>query len=325
MSEFQCYEFQAIERPLDEAARAALRRISSRARITAHSLVNTYEWGDFKGEPRRLMADWFDLFVYWANWGARTAMLRLPGGKLVPADVRPYAVPDVLEVWTAGEHTLLAFHAESDGEDEEFDVERGASAAFVAVRADLLAGDRRALYLGWLLGVQYGLVEDGAAEPPRPPGLDALSGALMGCADFLGLDQDLLDAAGDGSAGAMAGELRAQVAARRAERAHFAAQRRAEEAARRDAELKREREAHLARLAERGDRAWLDAEALAEAKQAAQYDRAVALLKDMEALADRGDKMEEFHRRLEAFRERHRRKPTLLRRLATAGLARPSR
>src|SRR3954469_569268 len=61
MSEFQYYEFQAIDRPLDEEAQQALQRISTRALITPHSLVNTYQWGDFKGNPRELVARWFDL------------------------------------------------------------------------------------------------------------------------------------------------------------------------------------------------------------------------------------------------------------------------
>ena len=45
MSEYQYYEFQAIDRPLDQAAQEALRSISSRARITATSFTNHYEWG----------------------------------------------------------------------------------------------------------------------------------------------------------------------------------------------------------------------------------------------------------------------------------------
>jgi hypothetical protein len=50
MSEYQYYEFQAIDRPLDRAAQDALRSISSRARITATSFTNHYEWGDLKGD-----------------------------------------------------------------------------------------------------------------------------------------------------------------------------------------------------------------------------------------------------------------------------------
>src|SRR5262249_18503818 len=52
-SEYQYYEFQAIDRPLDERAMAALRAITSRARITPTSLVNVYHFGDFKGDPDR--------------------------------------------------------------------------------------------------------------------------------------------------------------------------------------------------------------------------------------------------------------------------------
>ena len=64
MSEFQYYEFQAVDRPLTEADRKHLRSISSRAVITSRSLTNTYEWGDFKGDPVKLMERCFDLHLY---------------------------------------------------------------------------------------------------------------------------------------------------------------------------------------------------------------------------------------------------------------------
>ncbi len=76
MSEYQYYEFQAIDRPLGEADREALRALSTRARITATSFTNSYEWGAFKGDPARLMERWFDLHLYLANWGARRFMIR---------------------------------------------------------------------------------------------------------------------------------------------------------------------------------------------------------------------------------------------------------
>jgi hypothetical protein len=75
MSEYQYYEFQAIDRPLDSAAQDALRSISSRARITATSFTNQYEWGDLKGDPRKFMERWFDLHLYLANWGTRRLMI----------------------------------------------------------------------------------------------------------------------------------------------------------------------------------------------------------------------------------------------------------
>jgi hypothetical protein len=69
VSEYQYYEFQALDRPLGEEDRKALRTLSSRARITATSFTNSYEWGNFKGLRDELMARWFDLHLYLANWG----------------------------------------------------------------------------------------------------------------------------------------------------------------------------------------------------------------------------------------------------------------
>ena len=55
MSEYRYYEFQAIDRPLGEADMEALRTLSTRAQITATSFTNHYKWGDFKGDPNRLI------------------------------------------------------------------------------------------------------------------------------------------------------------------------------------------------------------------------------------------------------------------------------
>ena len=58
MSEYQYYEFLAIDQPLSNDQVAALRRISSRARITPVSFVNEYHWGDLKASPKD-MPIWF--------------------------------------------------------------------------------------------------------------------------------------------------------------------------------------------------------------------------------------------------------------------------
>ena len=52
MSEYQYYEFLAIDRPLDSSEMAALRALSSRAEITPTRFTNVYEWGNFKGPLR---------------------------------------------------------------------------------------------------------------------------------------------------------------------------------------------------------------------------------------------------------------------------------
>lgn len=47
MSEYQHYEFLTIDQALDRRQQQELRALSTRARITSTSFVNTYDWGDF--------------------------------------------------------------------------------------------------------------------------------------------------------------------------------------------------------------------------------------------------------------------------------------
>lgn len=60
MSEYQYYEFLALDRPLDEDEQADVRELSTRAEITATSFTNEYHWGDFKGDPDEMMELYYD-------------------------------------------------------------------------------------------------------------------------------------------------------------------------------------------------------------------------------------------------------------------------
>lgn len=60
MSEYQYYEFVAIDKPLSHAQMSQLRTLSTRAQITPSSLVNEYHWGNFRGDPRTMMECYFD-------------------------------------------------------------------------------------------------------------------------------------------------------------------------------------------------------------------------------------------------------------------------
>jgi hypothetical protein len=55
MSEYQYYEFLAIDRPLGKRDTDYLRRLSSRATITPASFVNTYNYGDCPLHSSRVM------------------------------------------------------------------------------------------------------------------------------------------------------------------------------------------------------------------------------------------------------------------------------
>ena len=198
MSEYQYYEFLAIDHQLDERQRAELRALSTRARITATSFVNEYHWDDFRGNPAALMERYFDAFLYLANWGTRRLMIRLPRGLLDLGVAERYCTGDAASVWAAGGHVILSLSSED--EDEYWEEGEGRLASIALVRSELAAGDLRLLYLAWLLSVQAAEVGDEEAEPPVPPGLRTLSAPLHAVADFLRIDEDLLAAAAARSA-----------------------------------------------------------------------------------------------------------------------------
>jgi hypothetical protein len=92
----------------------------------------------------------------------------------------------------------LSFEAEY--EDYEWEGEKSWLASLDPNRSDLMRGDHRAWYLGWLLAVQFQEVPDSALEPPVPPRLGGLNASLDCLADFLEIDGDLISAAAESNA-----------------------------------------------------------------------------------------------------------------------------
>jgi len=195
LSEYQYYEFQAIDRPLTEADRQALRALSTRARITATSFINSYEWGGFKGDPARLMETSFDLHLYLANWGSRRLMVRLPK-RLVDRHLLDAFLGEVdcTELRVVGENLILDIDR-GELEFEEWDDGSGWLAALAPLRADILAGDLRLFYLLWLAAVEADVFEPDEPEPM--PGIGPMTGPLEAFAEFFGIDPDLVQAAAE--------------------------------------------------------------------------------------------------------------------------------
>jgi len=69
VSEYQYYEFAAIDRPLTRAEMAELRAVSTRAVITPGSFSNHYEWGDLKADPADWMQSLFRRFRLFGRLG----------------------------------------------------------------------------------------------------------------------------------------------------------------------------------------------------------------------------------------------------------------
>jgi hypothetical protein len=197
MSEYQYYEFLALDRPLTSNEMQQLRAFSTRAMITPTSFINEYNWGNFRGDVNRFMTKYFDAFVYFANWGTHELRFRLPKAGLDLSLARRYCPSEHASLRLAGEHAILTLWSER--EEGAWEGDEGWMSSLAPLRADLMAGDLRCLYLGWLHCVGCDEVEEEKAEPPVPPGLRELTAPLRALADFLRIDETLIEVAAEAS------------------------------------------------------------------------------------------------------------------------------
>ncbi len=197
MSEYQYYEFVAIDEPLTAAQLAELRARSSRAVITPTSFVNEYHWGDLKGDPTDWMRRYFDVHIYVANWYSCRLLLRVPKDAFDVKTLNSFETQSSFTVEQTGRHWILGWELSEGQDDDRFGAEdgRGWMGRLVALRDELLRGDQRPLYLGWLAGVSAGEIGDDAVEPSPSPGLSRLTAAQRSLVEFLEIDGDLLAAA----------------------------------------------------------------------------------------------------------------------------------
>jgi hypothetical protein len=208
MSEYQYYEFLAVDRPLSKKEMAELRAISTRAEITPTSFVNTYEWGDLKARPIELVKKYFDAFVYLANWGTRECMFRLPLEKVDLKALAPYLKGDPATLIKTASFAVFSFGTDGEGSEDDAALESGEGmmTSLLPLRESLLAGGPRPLYLRWLQRVQAEEVEEHVVEPPVPPGLGALTGALSALIDLLRIEPALVEIAAEGAGAAEDGD-----------------------------------------------------------------------------------------------------------------------
>jgi hypothetical protein len=199
VSEYQYYDFRAIDHALTKTEMAALRAISTRAVITTTSFTNHYEWGDLKADPLKLLEKYFDASVYVANWGTREFHLRLPQERVDFKQLKSILPGKSAHVRSAGKFVIVSFESEVES-DDDWDDGTGWMGSLVSLRSDLLRGDLRCLYLGWLHSVECHEFSEDTLEPPVPAGLRELSAPLDSFIEFLGIDGDLVEVAASASA-----------------------------------------------------------------------------------------------------------------------------
>jgi hypothetical protein len=206
MSEYQRYEFMTIDRSLTPQQLKEVNDLSSHIEASSTHASIEYHWGDFKHDPIRVLHDYFDGFLYWANWGSPQFALRFPHGALSADLLKSYDLEEEFVTFTEhADYDILDIHFnEMEALDEWVDYELG---PLMPIRDELMAGDMRALYIIWLAVQEWlGGYEDEDEEvseeedktirgPGVPPGLGTLTAAQEALAELFRVSLDLTVAA----------------------------------------------------------------------------------------------------------------------------------
>ncbi len=202
MSEFQQYEWQAVDRPLSTAEQHAVNALSSHITVSpAHALV-TYDWGAFKHDAIDVLEQYFDAFLYYANWGSRQLAFRFPHGTVEAAALAPYLDDEFVTFTSGTDYDILNMDWQAM---EPGDYEMAALLGpLVGLRREIQQGDLRGLYIAWMGTQKLTAWKDTPDapwhEPPLPPGLASPTAAQQALIALLELDPFLIQAAGEGSA-----------------------------------------------------------------------------------------------------------------------------
>lgn len=197
MSEYQYYGWQTIDRALTAAEQAAVGQLSSHIDVTLTRAWVEYHWSDFKHDPKQVLVQYFDAFLYYANWGCQRLAFRFPKGLLDENALQPYLWEYCSELEPVGDCLILDVSYPDEDGGNWFEGEARLS-ALAPLRDDILNGDYRMLYLAWLLAAAANDIDE-ELEPPVPPGLKGLSAPLAEFVRFFQLEPFLVQAAAQAS------------------------------------------------------------------------------------------------------------------------------
>jgi hypothetical protein len=354
MSEYQYYEFAAIDGPISDEGLKYARGCSSRANVSRVRWQNTYHFGDFHGSVDTLLK-YYDAHFYIANWGTVRLGLAFPKDAITAETIQPYLrggerYEETLTFKAIGNRCIVWWERNEEGGWWETGGE-GIIDQLIGIREELMRGDDP---------------KDGAVlMPPIPAGLDQLSPALTALIEHFPLDRDALTVAAglsqasttnripiaavleklsvsemralltrvaEGGGSGVMTELnrltypRVQLTAGQAMKCtDLAAKtiqtreaRRKKEAEAAAAQRKREaeqRKQHLASILQRADTIWSGLEPLMDQKIASAYDQVAVQLQELrDAYTQAGD-IGGFQQKLSGFRLRYSNRPAMLRRI----------
>ncbi len=107
MSEYQYYEFCQINALLSQEARKEMASLSSRAQISTHGASYVYNYGDFRGDIKKLLLKYFDIFFYISNFGTVRLIFKYQANQIHFDEIKKHCIKHVISAEIHNEHILL--------------------------------------------------------------------------------------------------------------------------------------------------------------------------------------------------------------------------
>ena len=198
MSEYQYYEFRALDKPLTDQEQSAIAELSSRAQVTPNSASFVYNYGSFHADPTKLLTDHFDALFYVSTWGSTRLAFRFPKELVDLRAVNQYCDEEQVTLTELDEFAILdidlheeeSYHDWLEGEDW--------LPSLVRLRDSILNEDYRVIYLAWLKynsDCSYHSDMDHIEEPELPAGLNELTPALNDFIEIFDINKELVNSA----------------------------------------------------------------------------------------------------------------------------------
>lgn len=215
MGSFEMHRFRTIDRPLSKPEMEEIDSWSSRFSPTSTGVTYIYHYGSFKQDAEKVFPKYFDAMLYVDSWGTKQLMFRFPKDlvdfkTLVKFDNEREYGPH-LDCKRVGNYIImdLYWHEEEGGEwveEDDYILD-----TLLPLREEILNGDYRTLYLGWLM-VQgaggskdedyddedeedWADEEDYSSMPPIPANLQRLTSAHRYLIEKFEIDKDIVKAA----------------------------------------------------------------------------------------------------------------------------------
>jgi hypothetical protein len=165
---------------LTKAEQQAVSLLSSRVQLSSSRAIFTYSYGDFRGDSKELLVQYFDAMFYIANWETLELMFLFPKALIDVERLQKYCIEYQIVVSESNNFVILEISLD---DDEGFGWIEGEGNLYslIGLRQEILQGDYHLLYVAWLKAISYLDIDElneEELEPPVPPELGKLSSSL---------------------------------------------------------------------------------------------------------------------------------------------------